>query len=259
MNFIRSLIYTICFIVLAFTLGPLIVLARPLPLYKRYKFAVQWPRLQIYLAKIILGIRYEVKGKENIPTDRQVIYLIKHQSAYETLFMPWFTPYPVVLVYKKTLEYIPLFGWALASLNNIPIDRSKASEALRQVIRKGSQRIKEGRSPVLFPEGTRIPVGYKGRYKPGGVRLAMQSDTEIIPVAHNAGKLWPRNSFIKKPGLVTLSFGAPIKPAGRSSEEITAEVEHWIESEMIRINPEDYPSSDPADTPVYTARKKRVK
>ena len=256
MNFIRSLIYIICFFITAFTLAPIILLARPFSFLTRYKLAIQWPRFLVYLAKVILGIRYEVKGQENIPTDRQVIYLIKHQSAYETLFIPWFTPYPVVLVYKKTLEYVPFFGWVLASLNHIPIDRGRASESMRQVVRKGTKRIKEGRSPVLFPEGTRIPTGHKGRYKPGGVRLAMHSNTEIIPVAHNAGRLWPRNAFIKKPGTVTFSFGEPIKPNDRSCDEITAEVEHWIESEMIRMNPEDYQSSDPADTPNYTRRKK---
>lgn len=257
MNFIRSVIYAICFLLTAITLGPLIICARPFPFYKRYKFAVQWPRFLIFLAKVVLGIRYEVKGQENIPSDRQVIYLLKHQSAYETLFMPWFPPYPVVFVYKKTLEYIPLFGWALASLNNIPIDRGRASESLRQVIRKGTKRIKENRSPVLFPEGTRIPVGHKGRYKPGGVRLAMNSQTEIIPVAHNAGKVWPKNAFIKKPGTVTISFGAPIKPKDRSCDDIIAEVENWIESEMIRLNPEDYPSHDPSDTPIYSVKNKR--
>ncbi|NLJ51805.1 MAG: 1-acyl-sn-glycerol-3-phosphate acyltransferase [Alcaligenaceae bacterium] len=257
MNFIRSLIFAICFILTTLVLGPLVLLARPFPFHQRYKFAVQWPRFLIFLAKVILGIRYEVRGKENIPTDRQVIYLIKHQSAYETLFIPWFTPHPVVFVYKKVLEYIPLFGWALASLNNIPIDRGRSSEALRQVLRRGSKRIKEGRSPVLFPEGTRIPVGKKGRYKPGGVRLAMHTNTEIIPVAHNAGKLWPRNSFMKKSGTVTISFGQAIKPGDRSCDDITAELEGWIESEMIRLNPEDYPSSNSADTPLYSVKKKR--
>ncbi|MDO5667524.1 MAG: lysophospholipid acyltransferase family protein [Alcaligenaceae bacterium] len=256
MNFIRSLIYAVCFVLTALTLGIVILLSRPLSFEKRYYIAVQWPRLLIYLAKVILGIRYEVKGKENIPTDHQVIYLVKHQSAYETLFMPWFTPHPVVLVYKKVLEYIPLFGWALGSLNNIPIDRGRSSEAMRQVLRRGSKRIKEGRSPVLFPEGTRIPVGKKGRYKPGGVRLAMHTQTDIIPVAHNAGRLWPKNAFIKKPGTVTMSFGPPIKAGDRSCDEITAEVEHWIESEMIRLNPEDYKSSDPADTPSYSVKNK---
>lgn len=256
MNFIRSLVFAFCFILTALIFGPLILLAMPFPLHKRYQFAVLWPRFLIYLAKVILGIRYEVIGKENIPTDRQVIYLVKHQSAYETLFIPWFTPYPVVFVYKKVLEYIPLFGWALASLNNIPIDRGRSSEALRQVLRRGSKRIAQGRSPVLFPEGTRTPVGKKGRYKPGGVRLAMHSQTDIIPVAHNAGKLWPKNAFVKKPGTVTLSFGPPIKPGDRSCDDISAEVEHWIESEMIRLNPEDYTSSNPADTPSYSVKKK---
>lgn len=256
MNFIRAVIFALCFVVTALTFGPLILLARPFPLYKRYKFAVLWPRFLIYLAKVILGIRYEVIGKENIPTDRQVIYLVKHQSAYETLFMPWFTPYPVVFVYKKVLEYIPLFGWALASIDNIAIDRGKSSEAMRQVLRIGSKRIAQGRSPVLFPEGTRTPVGHKGRYKPGGVRLSMHTQTDIIPVAHNAGKLWPKNSFVKKPGTVTISFGPAIKPGERSSDEINAEVEHWIESEMIRLNPEDYQSSDPADTPSYSVKNK---
>lgn len=255
MNFIRSLIYAICMILMTLVYGPLVLLALPLPLKLRYRFAVQWPRFLIFLAKVILGIRYEVRGKENIPTDRQVIYLVKHQSAYETLFLPWFTPFPVVFVYKKSLEYIPIFGWALASFRNIAIDRSKASEALRQVLRIGNKRIKEGRSPVLFPEGTRIPVGYKGRYKPGGVRLALHTQTEIIPVAHNAGRLWPRNAFIKKPGTITLSFGEPIVPGERPSEEIMAQVEQWIENEMIRLNPEDYTSSNPEDTPYFNKKK----
>ncbi len=215
------------------------VLVMPLPFIWRYRYTVLWPRMVLWAAKVLVGIRYKTKGTENIP-DAPIIYLSKHQSTYETMFFAWFLPRPACFVYKRELNYIPFFGWGLASLRNIAIDRKQGKNAMQQVMEIGTQRLAEGRAPVLFPEGTRIPPGLAGSYKLGGTRLAVHSDTPIIPVAHNAGECWPKKPFVKRPGLVTISFGPPIEPAGRAPDEVMAEVRAWIEGEMRVLNPERY-------------------
>ncbi len=215
------------------------VLVMPFPFIWRYRYTVQWPRMVLWAAKVLVGIRYQTKGLENIP-DAPVIYLSKHQSTWETMFFAWFLPRPACFVYKRELNYIPFFGWGLASLRNIAIDRKQGKNAMQQVMEIGTKRLAEGRAPVLFPEGTRIPPGQVGSYKLGGARLAVHANTPIIPIAHNAGECWPKKPFVKKPGLVTVSFGPAIEPAGRSPDEVMADVRNWIEAEMRVLNPERY-------------------
>src|SRR5690606_33564318 len=135
---------------------------------------------------------------------------------------------------------ISFFGWGLALLRMIPIDRAKGRDAVDQVIRVGQERLKEGRWPLLFPEGTRIAPGKAGRYKMGGALLATAAQVPVIPIALNAGECWPRRAFLKKPGLVTVSFGPPIPTEGRKAAEVNREVEAWIEAEMRVLNPERY-------------------
>src|SRR5690606_2819575 len=118
----------------------------------------------------------------------------------------------------------------LALLRMIPIDRSKGRDAFEQVVRIGQQRLDEGRWPILFPEGTRIAPGKAGRYKMGGALLASRTGAKIIPVAVNSGERWPRNAFIKSPGLITVSIGPLIDPAGLTPEQINQKVQAWIES-----------------------------
>lgn len=242
MPLIRATLYQAFLIITVIPYAFLTLLCSPLPLHWRYRITVGWPRLAIWGASVILGIRWQVKGSENFP-DGPAIILSKHQSAWETLFFPAHMPREVCFVYKKELHYVPFFGWGLALLRMIPIDRSKGRDAFEQVVQLGQKRINEGRWPILFPEGTRTPVGTAGRYKLGGARLAVRTNTPVIPIAHNAGELWPRRAFIKHKGLVTVSIGPPIDPSGLSAEELNGKVRDWIETEMRALNPERYESS----------------
>lgn len=208
----------------------------PLPLKWRYKLTVAWPRLGLWGAKHILGLRWHVKGWENLP-DAPAVILCKHQSTWETFFFPAYMPKQVCFVYKRELHRIPFFGWGLGLLKMIPIDRSKGRDAFAQVLSIGTQRLQEGRWPVLFPEGTRVPPGKMGRFKLGGARLACHAQVPVIPVAVNAGEFWPKGRFIKQPGLVTISFGPPIDSTGLTPEQLNQRVYDWIAAEMQRLNP----------------------
>lgn len=236
---LRALLYQAFLIATVIPYAFACLLWAPLPLAWRYRLTVGWPRLAVWGARAILGIRWQTRGWDNLP-DGPAILLSKHQSAWETLFFPGHMPRQVCFVYKKELHRVPFFGWGLALLRMIPIDRSKGRDAFEQVVRLGQKRIDEGRWPVLFPEGTRIAPGREGRYKLGGARLAVRTGTPIIPVAHNAGEYWRRRAFIKRPGLITVSFGPPIDPAGLSADELNTKVRDWIETEMRRLNPERY-------------------
>ena len=135
---------------------------------------------------------------------------------------------------------MPFFGWGLALLRMIPIDRAKGREAFEQVVQIGQQRLDEGRWPILFPEGTRVAPGQMGRFKIGGALLATRTGAPVIPIAHNAGECWPRNSFRKRSGLITVSIGAPIPSEGLTPEQLNQKVFNWIETEMHRLNPERF-------------------
>lgn len=236
---LRSALY---FVFLTITVIPYSIaclLWAPLPLRWRYKLTVVWPRMALWGARLICGIRWEVKGAENLP-DGPAIILSKHQSAWETLFFVSSMPREVCFVYKKELHLVPFFGWGLGLLRMIAIDRSKGKDAFEQVVTQGAVRLQEGRWPLLFPEGTRIAPGKTGRYKMGGALLAVRTGAAVIPVAHNAGECWRRNAFVKQPGLVTVSIGPLIPSTGLTAEELNQKVQHWIETEMRRMNPERY-------------------
>lgn len=239
---LRASIYLLFLTVTVIPYALACILWSPLPLRWRYSLTAGWPRLAIWGAKTLLGIRWQIKGAENLP-DGPAILLSKHQSAWETLFFPAHMPRQVCFVYKKELHRVPFFGWGLALLRMIPIDRAKGRDAFEQVVRIGRQRLNEGRWPVLFPEGTRIAPGKMGRYKVGGALLAARTGTCIIPIAHNAGECWPRNAFIKKPGLITVSIGPAISVEGQDAATLNRKVQDWIEGEMRQLNPERYESS----------------
>ena len=179
---LRAILYQVFLIVTVIPYAIACLLWAPLPRRWRYRLTVGWPRMALWGAKVILGIRWQVKGWENLP-DGPGIVLSKHQSAWETLFFPAHMPRELCFVYKKELHLVPFFGWGLALLQMIPINRSKGRDAFEQVIRLGQKRIDEGRWPILFPEGTRIAAGKTGRYKMGGALLASRTNTPVIPVA----------------------------------------------------------------------------
>lgn len=240
--FIRSLIFLLVMALATVIWAPISMLFAFLPYNQRYYVTARWNVFVIWAARLICGIRYQIKGMENFP-DAPAILLAKHQSAWETIFLITAAPRPLVYVFKKSITYIPFFGWAISMLRMIPIDRSKGKDAFSQVVMHGKKRLADGQWIIMFPEGTRIPVGKKGQYKGGGARLAVETGAPVVPIALNSGECWGKNSFIKKPGLITVSVGKPIPSEGKSAVELMQEVEQWIEAEMRVISPQRYRSN----------------
>lgn len=233
--FVRSFVFVLLMILATVIWAPMCFLFAPLPYNTRYHLTSYWNRFVVWAGKAVCGMRYQFKGWENLP-DAPVILLSKHQSAWETIFYLCTMPRPLVYVFKKELLYIPFFGWGIALLRMIPIDRSKGKDAFAHVVEQGRKRLADGQWIIMFPEGTRSLVGKQGKYKGGGTRLAVETNTLIVPIAMNAGECWPKNSFIKKPGMITVSIGKPISPEGRTAAELMQQVENWIESEMRVIS-----------------------
>jgi 1-acyl-sn-glycerol-3-phosphate acyltransferase len=208
----------------------------------RYAFAQKWLTLSIDAARVLMGIRYQVQGQENLPVGETspAILLVKHQSTYETFLMPAIMPHPLAYVFKKELLYVPFFGWSIGSLDMIHIDRSQRAKAFAKVVEQGQALLDRGVWVIMFPEGTRIPRGERGTYKTGGTRLAIATGAPVIPIAVTSAKCWPRKAFIKTPGVVDVSIGKPIPSVGRDADELMREVEAWIEAEMHRLDPEAY-------------------
>lgn len=236
---LRALIYQLLLIITVIPYSFACLLWAPLPLDWRYRLTSGWPRFAIWSAKYVLGVRWQIKGIDNMPKHPSVI-LSKHQSAWETMFFLAYLPQHVCFVYKKELHKIPFFGWGLALLRMIPIDRSLGRNAMEQIKRIGGERLAQGRWPILFPEGTRIAPGKMGRYKLGGALLAHSHQADIVPIALNSGECWPRNAFIKTPGMITVSIGPAISTRGISAEEANQRAQDWIEAEMRQLNPERY-------------------
>ena len=237
--FLRSTLFMILMVVATVIWSGVCMLAAPLPYNKRYFVTSRWNVFIVWCAKWICGINYQFKGYENFP-DAPAIILSKHQSAWETIFLLANLPRPLVFVFKKEILYIPFFGWGIALLRMIPIDRKQGKNAFKSVVAHGKRRLKDGQWIIMFPEGTRIPVGQQGKYKSGGTRLAVETGAVVVPIALNSGECWPKNSFIKKPGTVTVSVGKPISSEGKTPDELMEQVEQWIESEMRVISPHAY-------------------
>ncbi len=211
------------------------LLTFPFSALTRYRVITVWNRIVVGLARRLLGIDFRVLGREHLP-QRPAIVMAKHQSAWETLALPILLP-PLAIVIKRELLRVPFFGWGFAMLSPIAIDRNAGKEALRQITEQGRVRLAEGFWVLIFPEGTRVPPGQKGRYGIGGAWLAAHTGAPVVPIAHNAGELWPRHAFLKYPGTITLSIGPPIETQGLKAGEINARVEAWIESEMAKLPP----------------------
>jgi len=233
MLFIRSLLFAALHIVTAVVFSLLAILVWPLPFNWRYKCVSQWAISNLWLLEKVCGIRYEVEGLDNI-SEEACIILCKHQSSWETLALQAIFP-PQVWVLKRELLWLPFFGWGLASLNPIAIDRGAGRKALNQIVEQGRERLSSGAWVVIFPEGTRIASGVMGKFGIGGAKLAIETGFPIVPVAHDAGKAWPRHGFIKYPGVIKLVIGAKIATEDESASELNQKVFNWMESEMTKL------------------------
>jgi 1-acyl-sn-glycerol-3-phosphate acyltransferase len=204
-----------------------------LPPLQRFRFISYWCRVNLWAARVLCGIRHEIVGREHWPTTPHIV-MSKHSSTWETLFLTQFGP-PLAYVAKKELLSIPFFGWAFRYASPITIDRTRGQDAMAQIVEQGRERFRQGFWIVIYPEGTRIRAGRRAKYKSGGARLAVAMDAPILPVAHNAGWLWPKGVFGKRPGTVTLSIGAPVAPNGEDPVALMQRVEQWIEAEVERL------------------------
>jgi len=220
------------------------ILAAPLARLTRWRVIAAWPQLATWLARRLLRIDYEVLGRDHIPREPCVV-LSKHQSAWETIAYTSIFP-PHVYVIKRELLWIPFLGWGLGLMSPIAIDRADRKRAMQRLIEGGAERLRQGFSIMVYPEGTRIAVGRRGVYKLGGAVIAANTGARVLPVAHNAGLVWPRNSFRKYPGKVTVVIGPPIESRGLSAEELMRRAEDWIEGEMERLAPPEAISKSPA-------------
>ncbi len=230
MIFLRSLVFLLVKAVLTIPFSLITLMTFPLPALARYRVISQWSRIVSWLARVIVGIRYRVEGLENLPSE-PVVILAKHQSAWETIVFQQIFP-PISFVLKKNLLYIPFFGWGLALFSPIAIDRGAGREALKQIEAQGRARLKTGFWVLIFPEGTRVMPGVAGKYQAGGAYLATKAGVPVLPVAHNAGRFWPKNGFLKYPGEIVVRVGPPIPTDGRKAAQVLADSESWIEAAM---------------------------
>jgi 1-acyl-sn-glycerol-3-phosphate acyltransferase len=234
-TFLRSLTFALALALITPPYSLLALATFPLPRLVRFRIIAGWSRAVIWLAKTILGIRYTVRGGDRLP-QRPAVILSNHQSAWETLAFQAIFP-PQVLVVKRELLWIPFFGWGLALTSPIAIDRSRGPSALKRMAEIGKRRLAQGFWIAVFPEGTRTRPGEHRPYHVGGAWLAVQCGAPVVPVAHNAGLLWGRNAFLKRPGTVTVEIGAPIESAGSDPHALNAAVQRWIEGRMAVLCP----------------------
>lgn len=235
MHFLRSLLFALALILLTPPYSLVALATFPLPRRLRYRIIGGWSRIVVWLARMLLGLRYRVLGRERLPA-RPAIILSKHQSAWETIAFQLIFP-PHVQVLKRELFWIPFFGWGLALMSPIAIDRSRGIRALKRMAELGAKRLAQGFWILIFPEGTRVAPGSRGKYHQGGAWMAVRTGAPVVPVAHNAGLFWGRNAFVKRPGVVTVEIGEPIEPASLTPEALNARVQEWIEGRMRELCP----------------------
>ena len=207
-----------------------------------YRICVAWLRRVVHDARWMLGIRNRISGWEHLPLDAPggVVLLVKHQSTWETFVLPSLLPRPLAFVFKRELLRIPFFGWAMGRVDMIYIDRGRRIEAMGKILREGKRLLDGGTWVVMFPEGTRTERGSQGKYQSSGARLAIEAGVPVVPVAVTSARCWPRKAFVKRPGVVDISFGPPIDSTGRKAHELMRQVEQWIEAEMRRLDPDAY-------------------
>ncbi|MET4692284.1 1-acyl-sn-glycerol-3-phosphate acyltransferase [Endozoicomonas sp. NE40] len=207
------------------------------PFRKRHILVKIWGHVTISLTRWIAGVKWEVKGKENIP-DTPCVIVCNHQSSWETFFLQTlFTPQTQVI--KKSLLNIPFFGWAFRLIKPIAIDRDDPRRSLQQIVEQGKQALEDNVWVLIFPEGTRVPNGELGKFSRGGINLARKAERNILPVAHNAGSCWPNTSWIKRPGTISIRIGKEISIEGKTPAQLNEESRQWIEKALEEMNTAD--------------------
>lgn len=233
MPFLRSLVFSFGMICSTIFIG----FALPASVLFTFKASTKVARMYawfiVHSLRFLCGVNYKIKGQENIPGGAGIIFS-KHQSTWETYALQLMFP-PQVWVFKRELLWVPFFGWGLAALKSISIDRGSGRKAVKQIITQGRDRLDAGIWVTIFPEGTRVTPGEKKRWGIGGAILAEKTGYPIVPVAHNAGEFWAKRSFVKQPGTIQVIIGKPVETKGRKASDINREVEAWMDSAMLEI------------------------
>jgi 1-acyl-sn-glycerol-3-phosphate acyltransferase len=236
MQFIASLVFTVFLFLWTFGYAIFFVIACLfLPFRKRFVLARLWGVVLLRALKWTCRLDYRVEGRENLPEGNHIA-LWKHSSSWETIAMAVVFPRQV-WVLKRELLWVPMVGWGIRQLHAIAIDRKSGHSAVGQVVEQGRQRLAEGDWIMIFPEGTRMPLGQTRRYGVSGTLLASECGRFIVPVAHNAGWFWPRRGLMKRKGTIRLVIGPPVAAAGRDVREVNNEVQQWIESTVSQLLP----------------------
>jgi len=203
--------------------------------------AVNWFRVVMWGTRVILGVRMEVQGLERLQQHTEAAVLLSnHQSTLETLWLPTLMAQPLAFVFKRELLKVPFFGWSMARLDMIHIDRESRAAAMKHVIEQGRRLLSQGTWVILFPQGTRLPRGESGTYQTAGTRLAVEAGAPVVPIAVATARCWPRDTFVKRAGVVRVSFGPVLPSAGKDPKALMREAQAWIEAELRRIDPEAY-------------------
>lgn len=233
MQYLRSLLFTTYMMASACLYGFFMALCFWLPYRMHFAIARSWARVLLGLLERLCGLRFEVHGLENLPAGSHIV-MCNHTSAWETI-APFVIFPPQVWVLKRELLWIPFVGWGLKLLKPIAINRGEGHRAVNQVVEQGTTRLSQGLWVVIFPEGTRVTAGETRRYGLSGALLATATGKLVVPMAHDAGKFWPRRGFLKKPGTIRVIIGSPILTAGKKPRELNDEIRASIEAALNRI------------------------
>ncbi|NCA70944.1 MAG: 1-acyl-sn-glycerol-3-phosphate acyltransferase [Sphingobacteriia bacterium] len=232
---VRSILFFIVYNLMGILHSLVSLLLAPFQRFdQRYRFVNHWTRATMWLLRWLNGVEIQVSGLERIPRGEPVVILANHQSQWETFYLQLLVA-PQATVLKRELLWVPFFGWGLALLRPIAIDRGQPGQALKTLLRVGQERLDQGISVVIYPEGTRQPPGRVGRFNAGGAMLACRTQRRLLPIAHNAGDCWPARSLWRLPGTIRLVVGEPISCAGSSPKAVSEQVETWIRETVAQL------------------------
>lgn len=241
---LRSILFFILYNLLGIVHSLVSVAVAPFQSFEqRYWFVNLWTRATMWLLRTLNGVQIRISGREKIPQGEAVVILANHQSQWETFYLQLLVS-PQATVLKRELLWVPFFGWALALLRPIPIDRGQPGQALKKILRSGQERLDSGISVVIYPEGTRQPPGQLGRFNAGGAMLACRAGRRVLPVAHNAGDCWPARSIWRLPGTIHVVIGDPIDCAGETPKAVTQRAEQWIGSTLGSLRASNVQAGD---------------
>lgn len=241
LSILRSAVFWLCLSVSLIVYGLFLLCAIPFSnQVQRYGIIKSWCSTAVWLMKTICGVCYEVEGFSNVPPEGPVVFMAKHQSGWETFALTSLIPRRLSYIYKRELHKVPIFGWGLASVGMISIDRESGRHAFELLASEVPKFFARGWAIIIFPEGTRTAPGQTVKYKSGGARIAVDTGAPVIPIALNSGECWPKHSFVINPGLIRVVIGSSIESSGKDAAALNADVQSAIEAEMARISPRYY-------------------